>query len=251
MRNPTTTLATLLAIASLLDANTITYALTLTAYSRITLRSTVAIHNSIPSNLHVRCPDSNSDGEKTTSINGEGRTIDRRVAMAQPTLTVLGGISALSFPSGAVAYPQEKTDKENIVKGYKRLAYLIDNWEKETVVCERTDNPYIGCERKPEKVMEYLGYKNMKDPLFRADKMLMRLQSIAPDNKYVDFVDAMEDYNESAEESSGIAYISSWGEANPGGGKDAIDRYIEKSKKDLVIAKNSLGDIIKILDLKS
>lgn len=91
----------------------------------------------------------------------------------------------------------------------------------------------------------------MRDPLYRADKTLMRLQSIAPDSKYVDFVDAMENYNESAEESSGIAYISSWGEANPGGGKDTIDRYIEKAKKNLVIAKNSLGAIIKILDLQS
>ena len=36
------------------------------------------------------------------------------------------------------------------------------------------------CDRSPEKVMEYLGYKSMNDPLFEADKTIKRLQRLVP-----------------------------------------------------------------------
>lgn len=36
----------------------------------------------------------------------------------------------------ASAASQEQTDKENIVKGYNRLQYLLDNWEAETTICK-------------------------------------------------------------------------------------------------------------------
>lgn len=103
------------------------------------------------------------------------------------------------------------------------------------------------CERTPEKVMEYLGYKSMNDPLFRADKTLSRLQTLVDEDNYVDFMEAMERYNEKAEEASNTAYLSSWGEANPGGGKDRIEFFIERSKKQVEIARDSLGAIIKIV----
>jgi len=155
--------------------------------------------------------------------------------------------SANAAAAGATS--QEKTDKDNIIKGYKRLSYLIDNWEKETTICGRGDNPYIGCERTPEKVMDYLGFKSMNDPLFRADKTLLRLQTLVPSDYEIDYMEAMEKFNEKAEEGNGIAFISSWGEANPGGGKDRIDFFIERSRKNLIDAKDSLGAVVKILDL--
>ncbi len=45
-----------------------------------------------------------------------------------------------------------------------------------------------------------------------------------------------------------IAYLSSWGEANPGGGKDRVALFLERSKQDVVDARNSLGVILKILN---
>lgn len=177
------------------------------------------------------------------------RTIDRRDAFIRAFSCGAAAVLGL-VPAGANAYPQEKVDRENIVKGYQRVSYLLDNWEKETVVCGRTDNPYVGCERQPEKVMEYLGYKSIKDPLYRSDKTLMRLSETVADSRYNDYIAAMEKYVDSSEESNGQAYVSSWGEANPGGGKDNIDRYIEKSKKNLIVAKNSLEKIVDLLDLK-
>jgi hypothetical protein len=44
------------------------------------------------------------------------------------------------------------------------------------------------------------------------------------------------------------AYLSSWGEANPGGGKDRVALFLERSKQDVIDARNSLGVILKILN---
>mmetsp|Transcript_11661 Transcript_11661/g.13555 ORF Transcript_11661/g.13555 Transcript_11661/m.13555 type:complete len:228 (+) Transcript_11661:147-830(+) len=147
------------------------------------------------------------------------------------------------------SYPQETADKENLIKGYKRLNFLLNNWEKETTICGRTDNPYIGCERTPEKVMEYLGFKSMNDPLFRIDKTLFRLQALVGEDD-IDYMEAMELVNQAVEDGNGIAFVSSWGEANPGGGKDRIDLFIERAKRFVIATRDGLGTIIKILDLK-
>lgn len=146
---------------------------------------------------------------------------------------------------------QVKIDKENVIKGYKRLNYLLSNWEKETTVCGRTDNPYIGCERTPEKVMDYLGFKSMNDPLFRIDKTLSRLQNlVAGTDDEIDFMEAMDVINQAVEDGNGIAFVSSWGEANPGGGKDRIELFIERSKRYVLTTRDGLATIIKILNLK-
>lgn len=145
--------------------------------------------------------------------------------------------------------------KKKIALGYKRLTYLIDNWEKETTVCNSggQDNPYIGCDRKPDKVMEYLGYKNMNDPLFRADKTLIRLQNLIPSQDseaQAEYQDALDTWVEKSEEGSGMAYLSSWGEANPGGGKDRVALFIERSKKDVIEARDSLATVMRLLDIR-
>jgi len=72
-------------------------------------------------------------------------------------LSVVAGWGPFANEAHAKAaggYPQEASDKEKIVKGYTRLEYLLQNWEKETTICGRSDNPYQGCERTPEKVMQ-------------------------------------------------------------------------------------------------
>ncbi len=175
------------------------------------------------------------------------------------TTTAVTGLSPLLYtPTTAEAAattadsPQTKTDKDNLIKGYKRLTYLLNNWEKETTICGRSDNPYIGCERTPEIVMDYLGFKSMNDPLFRIDKTLLRLQKLVPSgtDAEIDYMDAMEAINQAVEDGNGIAFVSSWGEANPGGGKDRIELFIERSKRYVIDTRDGLGTIMKILDLK-
>jgi hypothetical protein len=165
------------------------------------------------------------------------------------TAVVVVATSLVTQP--AFAASQTDIDKANILKGYKRLNYLLDNWDAETTVCKTgVDNPYLGCDRTPVKVMDYLGYKSTADPLFRADKMLRRLEEIAPSDKEGEFMDAMEVYIEKSESGSGTAYISSWGESNPGGGKDRVALFIERSRNDVVACRDCLKTIIRILQIE-
>lgn len=161
-------------------------------------------------------------------------------------------VAVVANVSPAFAKPsQEETDKANILKGYKRLNYLLDNWEAETTECNTgQDNPYLGCDRTPVKVMDYLGYKNTADPLFKAEKTMTRLEELVPEDKEGEYLEAIDTWIEKAEEGSGMAYISSWGESNPGGGKDRVALFIERSKKDVTACRDSLKTVIRILKLE-
>lgn len=186
----------------------------------------------------------------STQINVESSRREVFKNSAAIFVSTTAGYSLFPPIANAAESQQDKLDKENLVKGYKRLQYLLDNWEKETTICGRTDNPYIGCERTPEKVMVYLGFKSMNDPLFRADKALFRLQKYVDSDFEIDYIEAVELFSEKAEEASNTAFISSWGEANPGGGKDRVEMFIERSRKQVETAKDSLGTAIKLLGLE-
>lgn len=167
-------------------------------------------------------------------------------------LALIGSTVSLPLPSVAAA-SQELKDKDNIVKGYKRLQYLLDNWEAETTVCKTGQETTFGdkCERTPLKVMDYLGFRNINDPLFKADNAMLRLKELVPGDQEVEFYEAVEQFAENAEEASSMAFVSSWGEANPGGGKDRVIVFIERSKKNVIASRDSLKIVIDILKLKS
>jgi len=164
----------------------------------------------------------------------------------------LAVVTTCSFPGQSHAATREEQDKANILKGYKRLNFLLDNWEDQTTVCKTgVDNPYLGCDRTPVKVMEYLGYKSTTDPLFKADKTMQRLEELVPPGKdnANQYQDAIDVWVEKAEEGNGMAFISSWGESNPGGGKDRVAIFIERSRQDVIACRDSLGVVIRILKL--
>jgi hypothetical protein len=47
-----------------------------------------------------------------------------------------------------------------------------------------------------------------------------------------------------------MAFVSSWGEANPGGGKDRVELFIERSKKNVMESRDGLKRVLDILGLK-
>ena len=167
-------------------------------------------------------------------------------------MAVVGATLLVGAQPSVAAASQEDIDKANIAKGYKRLVYLLDNWEKETTTCKIGQTTTFGdnCERTPLKVMEYLGYKSTNDPLFKVDKTLARLGNLVPSDKDLDYFEAVENLLQNAEEASSMAFVSSWGEANPGGGKDRVEIFIERSKKNVIVSKQSLETVMKILDIK-
>ena len=79
---------------------------------------------------------SSASTSTSTSLHAEtGNSQSRRDILNKSASTLLSiattvTASSTFFPSSALAsaYPQEKTDKDNILKGYKRLEYLLENW---------------------------------------------------------------------------------------------------------------------------
>ena len=58
---------------------------------------------------------------------------------------------------------------------------------------------------------------------------------------------AMDKWTEKADAGNVMAYVSSWGEANPGGGQDEIARYLEKSRKEVVLVNAQMKDLLAAL----
>ena len=56
--------------------------------------------------------------------------------------------------------------------------------------------------------------------------------------------------NEKADNTAMMAYTSSWGEANPNGGKEVIDEYLERTKEDVMESEKYLYQILKYLKLE-
>jgi hypothetical protein len=143
---------------------------------------------------------------------------------------------------------------QRLAIGYRRLQYLLQNWEKETTVCIKgcTGKSYegCGCTRDPVIVQAYMGYKSMEDPLFRAGDLMLRAATLVKsDDDFEKYTLAMEKWNNQADDGNVMAYVSSWGEANPGGGQDEIARYLEKSRKTVIKASDLLKEICGYLDV--
>lgn len=84
----------------------------------------------------ARIIDTSASASASTSLHAETENSQSRRDIlnksASTFLAIATTVTASStlFPSSALAsaYPQEKTDKDNILKGYKRLEYLLENW---------------------------------------------------------------------------------------------------------------------------
>jgi hypothetical protein len=121
---------------------------------------------------------------------------------------------------------------QRLAYGYQRLLYLLANWEKETTICIKgCKGAYesCGCLRDPVIVQAYMGYKSMEDPLFKAGDLMLRASTLISDDDFEAYNAAMEKWNNKADAGNVMAYVSSWGEANPGGGQDQILRFLKSA----------------------
>jgi len=66
------------------------------------------------------------------------RKLDRRGFISSAII----GSTTIINTSSSVAHAASK-DEENIVKGYNRLQYLLDNWEEEVCTCVYISHSYI------------------------------------------------------------------------------------------------------------
>jgi hypothetical protein len=139
--------------------------------------------------------------------------------------------SITSLPSPAQAASLPTTDElEKLRLGHARVQYLLDHWDEVTRICgttimSDTERKQVirteggggtdSCTKNPLRVQEFMGYKSINDPLYKADKLMVRASPLVDPDQFENYVDVVERYREKADSTSLLAYTSSWGEANP------------------------------------
>jgi hypothetical protein len=172
----------------------------------------------------------------------------------------------LSTPESAMAASGIPTpaEVEKLRRGHARVLFLLANWDTETQVCGKlimsdTERKQVvrtegggsgGCEKTPLNVQNYLGYKSTEDPLYRADKLMVRAAPLVDPDDFENYLDVVEKYKDKADNVAMMAYTSSWGEANPNGGKEVIDEYLERTKSDVEDSEKYLRQILGYLKLE-
>ena len=180
-------------------------------------------------------------------------TFSRRQALTSSAAAAfgLGSSNLLWQPSSAWAAtatsPPTPEDLARLRKGYEQINYLLDNFEQETTVCKENGGE---CKRDADAVRKALGLRSTTDPLFQIEKVFAKVKNMDIDPDQLEaFFEATEDWNSAMNMSNSMAFISQFGEYNPGGGKDEVLKYLNESKKQVEIAQKALKTIMKSLDL--
>merc|ERR1719321_185462 len=110
------------------------------------------------------------------------------------------------------------------------------------------------CDPDPDKIRFYLGQRDMKEKLYNTEELWVSIDAADNPplfaNKDEDaFQEASERFEDFKTQAGDWAYTSSWGVANPGGGRDKMEQYLVKSKDFTKKAVNELGKLITILKL--
>mmetsp|Transcript_19737 Transcript_19737/g.54886 ORF Transcript_19737/g.54886 Transcript_19737/m.54886 type:complete len:209 (-) Transcript_19737:1126-1752(-) len=178
--------------------------------------------------------------------NANNADISRRQAIA--TTFGLSALIAQSQTANAIAKPPSEEDLKRIKVGYDQIQYLLQNFEQETTTCRENGGE---CKRDAEPIRRVLGLRSTTDPLFQIDKVFARVKYMDVDpDKLDDFFAASEDWTSAMTMSNSMAFISQFGEYNPGGGKDEVLKYLNESKKQVETAAQCLRVIMDTLDIK-
>mmetsp|Transcript_9354 Transcript_9354/g.25744 ORF Transcript_9354/g.25744 Transcript_9354/m.25744 type:complete len:247 (-) Transcript_9354:884-1624(-) len=202
-----------------------------------------------------------SSGRSTQTTSTRRAWFQQQAAVL--AVTGSGVLFTSSQPALAAGIPTPQ-EIEKLRRGHARVQYLLEHWNEETQVCGkiimsdverkqviRTDGAGSGgCEKTPLNVQNFLGYKSTEDPLYRADKLMVRAAPLVNPDDFENYLDVVEKYKDKADNSAMMAYTSSWGEANPNGGKDVIDEYLERTKTDVEDSERYLRQILGYLKLE-
>ena len=154
------------------------------------------------------------------------------------------GLGALAFaPLAANADGQDPNDLSRLKKGLESIDFLLANWDKETV------DPISGDD-SPDRVRYFVGLRTTDHPLFQVDKLLTKAQQKLPDDADIElWIDTVEGFNSCLAKINELAYTSSFGEYNPGGGKGQVRKYLLLAQEQVVEAEKDLKAIITILNI--
>lgn len=167
-------------------------------------------------------------------------------AFGLTSLVAVGGSPMPAF-AAASAGPT-KAELERIKAGYKQITYLLDNFDQETTVCRENGGE---CKRNADAIRKVLGLRSTEDPLFQIEKVFDKVKGMDLDiDKLETFFDATEEWNSAINMSNSMAFISQFGEYNPGGGQDQVLKFLNESKKQVISAQKALKTIMECLDIE-
>ena len=97
----------------------------------------------------------------------------------------------------------------------------------------------------------YLGLRTTDHPLFQIEKALAlpATQDRIEDDKFEDWIAATEGWSSHVAKVNELSYTSSFGEYNPGGGKELVAKYLELARGETVLARDSLKTMIELLKI--
>ena len=177
------------------------------------------------------------------SLNKEG--LSRRGAIS--TAFGISALVAQSQIASAGTAPPSKEELDRIRLGYKQITYLLDHFEESTTTCRDNGGE---CKRDAEPIRRVLGLRSTTDPLFQIEKVFVKVKNMDIDgDKLEAFFEASEDWNSAMNMSNSMAFISQFGEYNPGGGKDEVLKFLLEAQKQVELAKTSLKTIMVCLDI--
>ena len=171
----------------------------------------------------------------------------RRTALAwiaASSAAVLSQSPQAAFAAGQAPTPEELA---RVKTGYEQIQYLLANFDQETTVCRENGGE---CKRDSDAIRRALGLRSTTDPLFQIEKVFAKVKymDIDPD-ELEPFFEAVEEWDSAVSMSNSMAFISAFGEYNPGGGQDQVLKFLNESKKQVLAAEKALGTIIGILKL--
>jgi hypothetical protein len=203
---------------------------------------------------------------KTLQISDDALT--RRALGNRFSAALLGGTAAI-LGSGPVAPAEaasepKRAELARLQNGYGRVEYLLNHWDELTSICGKgvmsnTERKQVirtegggggGCEKTPLIVQDFLGYKSTEDPLFKADKLMVRAATLVDPDNFEAYLEVVEQYRANADAGALMAFTSSWGEANPNGGKEVVDDYLERTKVEVEETLDLLKKVLKYLELE-
>ena len=80
---------------------------------------------------------------------------------------------------------------------------------------------------------------------------MVRAAPLVDPDDFESYLEVVEKYKDKADNSAMMAYTSSWGEANPNGGKEVIDEYLERTKLDVIDSEKYLRQVLSFLKLET
>jgi len=162
--------------------------------------------------------------------------------------------AAAAFGLGFAACPQaasaslDPNDMTRFKTALDGVNFLLKNWDTETVECTTSGNGI--CTDSPDKVRYYFGLRTTDHPLFQLDKLYAKAQNKLPDDAdFEAWIEATEGLASQIAKINELAYTSSFGEYNPGGGKEQVRKYLLLCKEQVELSKKSLETIVTLLKI--